>query len=115
MTRDGKNGLISLLFLGCGAPNWVLSRLLGLPVIACDTGPIPELVGGEAALLVPPDDAGALREALNLLLEDSALRGRMSAAAYRRASHLPRWEETVAAFRRVLEEAFVSPPTCRSL
>ena len=30
----------------------------GLPVIACDTGPIPELVGGEAALLVPPDDAG---------------------------------------------------------
>jgi glycosyltransferase involved in cell wall biosynthesis len=87
----------------------------GLPVIACDTGPIPELVGGEAALLAPPDDAGALCEALNLLLEDSALRGRMSAAAYRRASHLPRWEETVAAFRRVLEEAFVSQPTCRSL
>lgn len=77
----------------------------GLPVLACDVGPVPELVGGEAALLVPPGDGGALSEALDLLLGDAALRRRMSAAARRRAAGLPRWEDTTAAFRRVLWEA----------
>ena len=77
----------------------------GLPLIACDVGPVPELIGEEAALLVPPDDAGALSGALDLLLGDPALRGRMSAAACRRANCLPRWEDTVTAFGRVLEEA----------
>ena len=80
----------------------------GLPIIACDVGPVPELVGKEAALLVPPGDVGALSGALDLLLGDPALRRRMSAAARRRADHLPRWEDTVAAFRRVLQEALTS-------
>jgi glycosyltransferase involved in cell wall biosynthesis len=77
----------------------------GLPIIACDVGPIPGLLGEEAALLVPLCDTGALSGALDLLLEDSALRGRMSTAAQHRAEQLPRWEDTVAGFRRVLEEA----------
>jgi len=77
----------------------------GLPVIACDVGPVPELVGEEAALLVPPGDVEALSEALELLLKDPALRDRMSAAARRRAGELPRWEDTVAGFLRVLQEA----------
>jgi glycosyltransferase involved in cell wall biosynthesis len=76
----------------------------GLPVVACDVGPIPELVGKEAALLVPPDDTEALSAALDLLLKDSALRRRMSAAARRRAKLLPCWKDTVAGFRRVLQE-----------
>jgi glycosyltransferase involved in cell wall biosynthesis len=85
----------------------------GLPIIACDVEPIPELVGKEAALLVPPGDAGALSGALDLLLRDSILRDQMSAAARRRADHLPRWKDTVAAFRQVLEEALVSRPARR--
>ena len=80
----------------------------GLPIIACDVGPVRELVGEEAALLVPPGDVETLSEALDLLLEDPALRSRMSAAARRRADHLPRWEDTVVAFRQVLEEALAS-------
>ena len=79
----------------------------GLPVIACDVGPIPELVGGEAAFLAPPGDTEALSDALDLLLRDPTLRARMSTAARRRAANLPRWEDTVAGFRRVLEEALV--------
>ena len=77
----------------------------GLPVIALDVGPVPELVGEEAALLVPPDDVEALSGALDLLLKDAALRDRMSAAARRRAAALPRWADTAAGFLRVLNEA----------
>ena len=76
----------------------------GLPVVACSVGPVPELVGEEAALLVEPGDVDALSGALDLLLGDTALRGRMSAAARRRAGELPRWEDTIAGFLRVLEE-----------
>jgi glycosyltransferase involved in cell wall biosynthesis len=86
----------------------------GLPVIACDVGPVPGLAGAEAATLVPPGDIGALSRALDLLLGDPALRSRMSTAARRRADHLPRWEDTVAAFRRVLEEASASRVALRS-
>jgi glycosyltransferase involved in cell wall biosynthesis len=77
----------------------------GLPIIACDVGPVPELVGREAAVLVRPDDREALSAALDLLLGDSKLRMRMSAAASRRASSLPRWEDTVTGFEQVLEVA----------
>jgi glycosyltransferase involved in cell wall biosynthesis len=77
----------------------------GLPVIACEVGPVPELVGEEAALLVPPGDVEALSGALDLLLKDAALRDRMSVAARRRAKRLPRWEDTAAGFLRVLNEA----------
>jgi glycosyltransferase involved in cell wall biosynthesis len=77
----------------------------GLPVIACDVGPVPELVGEGAALLVPPGDVEALSGTLDLLLKDAALRDRMSAAARRRAAELPRWADTAAGFLRVLNEA----------
>ena len=79
--------------------------LFGLPVVACGVGPVPDLVGAEAALLVPPDDPRALCEALDLLLGDHALRGRMSVAARRRAAGLPRWEATVAGLHEALREA----------
>jgi glycosyltransferase involved in cell wall biosynthesis len=77
----------------------------GLPIIACDVGPVPELVGREAAELVRPDDRETLSTALDLLLGDPKLRARMSAAASRRASRLPRWEDAVGGFEQVLKTA----------
>ncbi|MBA3423179.1 MAG: glycosyltransferase, partial [Rubrobacter sp.] len=77
----------------------------GLPIIACDAGPVPELVGDKAALLVPSGDVGVLSETLSLLLNDVALRERMSAAARNRAEKLPRWDDTAAGFLDVLREA----------
>jgi glycosyltransferase involved in cell wall biosynthesis len=76
-----------------------------LPIIACDAGPVPDLVGRDAAVLVRPDDSEDLSAALDLLLEDSTLRVRMSTAASRRASRLPRWEHTVIGFEQVLRTA----------
>ena len=77
----------------------------GLPVVACSVGPVPEVVGGKAALLIPPGDTGALSDALGRLLPDAGLRGKMSAAALRRAADLPRWRDTVEGFLRVLGDA----------
>lgn len=79
----------------------------GLPIVACDVGPVPHLTGG-AASLVPPGDLGALSETLDLLFEDPDLRSRMSQAATRRAGDLPRWSDTVENFRRVLHGAVAS-------
>ena len=74
----------------------------GLPIVACPVGPVPDLVGDEAALLVPPGDKDALSGALARLLSDAGLREKMSAAARRRAAGLPRWRETVEGFLGVL-------------
>jgi glycosyltransferase involved in cell wall biosynthesis len=73
------------------------------------------VVGEEAALLVPPGDVEALAGALDLLLSDAALRDRMSAAALRRASELPRWEETIAGFLKVLRDVVEERPGTRGL
>ncbi|MEZ4324027.1 MAG: glycosyltransferase [Polyangiales bacterium] len=55
-----------------GTPTVLLEAMLaGTPVVATDTGGIAELLGhGARGSLVPPDDVGALRSAL-----DEALRG----------------------------------------
>jgi glycosyltransferase involved in cell wall biosynthesis len=83
----------------------------GLPVIACNVGPVPEVVGREAAVLVQPDDKIGLSAALDLLLEDAALRASMSEAAHCRASILPRWEDTVAGFEAILTFGLQAPET----
>jgi glycosyltransferase involved in cell wall biosynthesis len=83
----------------------------GLPVIACNVGPVPELVGEDAAVLVPPQDVEALSGALDLLLQDADLRDRMSAAARRRAEELPRWEDTAEGFLSVLQETTAGKPS----
>jgi len=77
----------------------------GLPIVACATGPVPDIIGREAAVLVQPDDKDALCAALDLLLEDPTLRAKMSAAARRRTSRLPRWEDTVVGFGKALRAA----------
>ncbi len=77
----------------------------GLPVVACDVGPVPELVGGEAGIFVPPRDKPELAYAIQDLLPDGDLRRRMSEAALRRAKNLPRWEDTTRGFAEVLRKA----------
>jgi glycosyltransferase involved in cell wall biosynthesis len=56
------------------------AQLAGLPVVASDVGSIDEaVVPGETGILVPPDDAEALAEALRPLLADAGLRERLGA------------------------------------
>jgi glycosyltransferase involved in cell wall biosynthesis len=79
----------------------------GRPVVAAAGGGLLELVAdGETGLLVPPRDAGALREAVLRLLADPELRVRLGRAARERARERLGWdaviERTLEAYRAAL-------------
>ena len=69
----------------------------GVPVVATHTGGIPDLTGGDAALLVPPGDAARLADAVRSVLRDPALGTRLRAAARERGAALPSEDDAVAA------------------
>ena len=70
----------------------------GLPIVACRSAAVPEVIpDGEAGLLVPPDDPKALARALIRLLKDPPLRRRMGEAGGRRARQHA-WEEVARRF-----------------
>jgi len=81
------------------------ARARGLPVIAARVGGIPESVAGGGALLVEPDDAGALADGLQRWMTDPALRARLRAEAAGARARSPRWSTTVERIDRVLGAA----------
>jgi glycosyltransferase involved in cell wall biosynthesis len=70
------------------------SLRLGTPLLATAVGGVPDLVG-EAARLVPPDNASALRAALDDLIADADERARLADAGVRRAAMWPTLPATV--------------------
>jgi glycosyltransferase involved in cell wall biosynthesis len=74
----------------------------GVPVVASDIAPLRE-VSGDAAVLVPPGDAGAWAEAIEALLADGPRRAQMAAQGRRRAE-LFSWASTAAATLAVYRE-----------
>jgi glycosyltransferase involved in cell wall biosynthesis len=74
----------------------VLSEAMarGLPIVCTTGGAAAATVPDTAALKVPPGDVEALAAALRRVLDDAALRRRMSDAAWTAARNLPRWEDT---------------------
>ncbi len=77
----------------------------GLPVVATPTGGIPELVGREAGLIVPPGDPAALAAALSRVVTDGGLRARLAAGARTVRRRLSSWDEAAERVARVLERA----------
>jgi glycosyltransferase involved in cell wall biosynthesis len=74
----------------------------GLPVVSTTTGAIPELVGNDAGVLVPPGDADALAKALSRAL-DPGERERLAAGARRVRDRLPTWDDAFNKMAAVLE------------
>jgi glycosyltransferase involved in cell wall biosynthesis len=84
-----------------------LSR--GLPVVASHVGGLPHALGHapdgkRPGLLVPPDDPGAMADALRRWLEDAELRDRLRAAAADRRTTLTGWDVTVRQIAAVLDD-----------
>ncbi len=81
-------GLTALEAMACGTP----------PVVS-ERSSLPE-VAGDAGLLVNPDDAGSIADALRRLLTDSALRNTLRAAGLARAATFT-WRRTAEIVREV--------------
>ena len=69
----------------------------GRPLVASRVGGIPPLTGDDAAMLVPPDDPGALASAIAAVLDDRALASALGSAAAARAATLPSESDAVDA------------------
>jgi glycosyltransferase involved in cell wall biosynthesis len=89
----------------------------GVPLVATTGGALPEVVGtdGETGLLVPPDDPGALAQAIGRLLDDADLRARLGAAGRERVLGRFTWQVTAKGtadhYRALMADRATSAPT----
>lgn len=74
----------------------------GVPPVATRVGGVPEVVADDAGLLVPPEDAGALADALVRVLRDKDLAAGLGRAAHRRAQAFSS-ASSEAAYERLYE------------
>jgi starch synthase len=97
-------GIVNLEAMACGAA-----------VIASRVGGIPEVVAdGLTGLLIPPDDAGVLAEAINTLVRDPAQAAAMGQRGRDRAIAEFGWaavaQQTAALYAELTKAGAASPP-----
>lgn len=84
-------------------PNILLEAMAaGLPIAASDRGPMPEVLG-DAGAYFDPERPDSVADAMRRLMLDPALRRRVAALAYERASRFT-WERTTDATFRLLRQ-----------
>ena len=93
--------VIPSLYEGFGFPA-AEAMACELPIVATRGGALPEIVGqdGDAGILVPPADPGALAAAIMRLLSDESLRSKVGKAGRKRIETNFTWEQ---ATKKVLE------------
>jgi glycosyltransferase involved in cell wall biosynthesis len=79
---------------------------VGVPVVASARGALPEVVG-DAGLLVEPDDANAIADALARMLFDARYAAQAAARGLRRSLGF-RWETSAEALRAAYEQAIAT-------
>jgi len=80
----------------------------GVPVLATGVGGLPEAIARQdAAMIVPPDDAWALRVVLQQWWASAARRDALKAAALEAREAGRPWEDTIAVLSSALREAAV--------
>ncbi|MBN1671902.1 MAG: glycosyltransferase family 4 protein [Kiritimatiellae bacterium] len=81
VARDGARESLGVSLMEAGA--------MGLPVVSCRVGGIPEVVAdGETGILCEPGDPAGMAESIRLLSRDPERRCRMGLAAMRRVREL---------------------------
>jgi glycosyltransferase involved in cell wall biosynthesis len=104
-----------------GLPNVVLEAMAhAKAVVATPVGGIPTVIeDGETGLLVPVRDAAALRQAIERLLSDRALRSRLGAAARERINGYCSWESVtdavLAVYAAAIPTSFAADPAASEL
>jgi glycosyltransferase involved in cell wall biosynthesis len=89
------------------------AMLCGCALVTVENGGSREYaIDGETAIVVPAENVGDLAPRVSDLLEDDALRLRLSDRG-RRHLHAFTWEESVAALERVLESGMVGSELAR--
>lgn len=89
-----------------GTPMVLLESMrAGVPVIATRVGGIPDVVSEREALIVPPEDPGALAAAIRRVMEDPVAAQRRAEAARVRLEQQLAPEQWVEAYRNVYESA----------
>lgn len=68
----------------------------GRPIVAARVGGIPDLIGEDGAVLVPPGDPAGLAAAVTALLDDPAAAARLGDAALARAATFPSPDDALA-------------------
>ena len=101
--RDDLGSLLAAADLALLTSAWEARALVaqeallaGLPLVSTAVGGVPDLVG-EAAVLVPPDDAPATARAVRALADDPTERARLAVAGRRRADGWPTEDDVVEA------------------
>jgi glycosyltransferase involved in cell wall biosynthesis len=106
---EAQLAVVPSLYEGFSLPA-IEAMSCGTPLVATSGGALPEVVGrdGEAALVVPPGDSGALAARLSWALDQPGLRATVGAAGRQRVIDQWSWrhtaERTVAQYRMLLEE-----------
>jgi glycosyltransferase involved in cell wall biosynthesis len=90
------------LYEGFGLPP-LEAMACGIPTIVSDAASLPEIVG-DAALKVSPTDAGALSDAMHLLLTNPTRAADLAHRGIERARHFT-WEKAAREMEEVFEEA----------
>jgi glycosyltransferase involved in cell wall biosynthesis len=96
--RAASVAVVPSLFEGFSLPA-VEAMACGTPLVATTAGALPEVAGpdGEAALLVPPGDAGALAAAVGAVLDRPDLGARLGGAGRARVLTRYTWQATARA------------------
>lgn len=109
---EAQIAVVPSLYEGFSIPA-LQAMFCGTPLVATTAGALPEVAGrdGETVLLVPPGNPPALAGAIGRLLDDDALRSRLSAAARRRARERFSWAVTARATAAVYREVLGIGPS----
>src|SRR5947209_13970628 len=95
---EAEVAVVPSLYEGFSLPA-VEAMACGVPLVCTTGGALPEVVGrdGHTALLVPPNDPGALAVAIGRALDDGALRRRLATAGRERVIERFSWRVTAEA------------------